>query len=916
MASAAQSSPPLSPTSPAPPSDGAAAASHRLSPPPRSLSPSLAATVAAASVAPAVPPERISSWLGIPPSVPVPNAVAAAPAADGRPSSPFLTVPTTSISPSPPQAANVAEDLNIRDYSPLPPIEARPLTPTGSFVDLPFVSAVVSPADPTSVDSPRRRSTSRRRPTIATRRGTSVRRRHTGDAEADAYRSGDSAGSLPRSRPAHVLAWDELCCDIPLPKKKKAAGEHSKKESGGVRRVLDGISGSVASGEMLAIMGSSGAGKTTLLNCLSGRLEAATKLSEGTITYDGAPRDARLWRRVAAFVEQDDALRAQLTVRETVAYAARLRLPAADLRPAEKLAVADAMIRNLRLARCADSRVGDDDARGVSGGERKRTAIAQELVGCPDILFLDEPTSGLDSSSAVAVIETLRRDAVHSGRIVVATIHQPSWALLSLFDKVVFLAAGGVAYFGPPRAAARHFARLGHKVPANQNPADFFMDLLTVDHSKTEEDIVKDLERVARIKAAYKYRPDPAHALPGTSFSVINTAAAAADAGLSSKKDSVDATAAAAAAAMAEVEPRATSFSTIVATPAELPHEPELDSTVPVVTAVDPEVSKKLTAGADAATALDLEAGDRTAAGLPRSVTLDRWANSWFSEFRVLMERTALETVRDRSFLVAGLVRSIAVLILIGFSYFRLRRDQPGINDRVGVLFFWPVNLIFTTITPVVLTFPLERTVMKRERAAGAYRVSTFFLTKLIASCAVTTVFALVGSVPLYFMLGLRLDTDPAMHFFAWVLAQWLTTMVATAVGLTVGAAVRSQKVAQVAGPLSTVVFLLYGGGLTNFHDIAYPFAIFKWISPVAYAFRANMINEFSGLNDFSCNGAATPTSCITNGDAVLAYYSADDIPYGTSVGALVALFAGFSFLAYLLLLLLHKPRSSRMAAK
>ncbi|KAJ1567982.1 hypothetical protein HK405_004047, partial [Cladochytrium tenue] len=118
---------------------------------------------------------------------------------------------------------------------------------------------------------------------------------------------------------------------------------------------------------------------------------------------------------------------------------------------------------------------------------------------------------------------------------------------------------------------------------------------------------------------------------------------------------------------------------------------------------------------------------------------------------------------------------------------------------------------------------------------------------------------------------------------------------------------------AQVACPLSTVVFLLNGGGLTNFHDIAYPFVIIKWISPVAYAFRANMINEFSGLNDFSCDGAATPTSCITSGDAVLAYYSANDIPYGTSAGALVALFAGFSFLENLLL---HKPRSSRMAAK
>ncbi|KAJ1568110.1 hypothetical protein HK405_003613, partial [Cladochytrium tenue] len=156
------------------------------------------------------------------------------------------------------------------------------------------------------------------------------------------------------------------------------------------------------------------------------------------------------------------------------------------------------------VTRFADSRVGDDDARGVLGAKRKRTAIAQELIGCPDILFL--------SSSVHAVTETLRRDAVHSGHIVVATINQPSWAQLSLFNKVVFLAAGVVAYFGPPRTAARYPCQpeLGRF---------FFMDLLTVDHSKTEEDVVKDLGHVACIKAAYKYRPHPAQALPGAPFS-------------------------------------------------------------------------------------------------------------------------------------------------------------------------------------------------------------------------------------------------------------------------------------------------------------------------------------------------------------------------------------------------------------
>lgn len=156
---------------------------------------------------------------------------------------------------------------------------------------------------------------------------------------------------------------------------------------------------------------------------------------------------------------------------------ATLRLPEGTSLP-EKWARVDEIIGLLGLGKARDTKIGTPDKKGISGGERKRTAIAMEMVTDPAVLFLDEPTSGLDTFTAYSVVSQLR-DLARAGRTVVATIHQPSSKTFMLFDDLLLLAEGRVIYHGPVSEVLAYFATLGHTCPSYMNPADFlFMEVL------------------------------------------------------------------------------------------------------------------------------------------------------------------------------------------------------------------------------------------------------------------------------------------------------------------------------------------------------------------------------------------------------------------------------------------------------
>ncbi|XVE91354.1 hypothetical protein REPUB_Repub01dG0002400 [Reevesia pubescens] len=238
------------------------------------------------------------------------------------------------------------------------------------------------------------------------------------------------------------------------------------------RSVLNGVSGVVRPGELLAMLGPSGSGKTTLLTALGGRLTG--KLS-GTITYNGRPFSSSM-KRKTGFVAQDDVLYPHLTVLETLTYAAFLKLPK-ELSREEKIEQAELIIVELGLTRCRNNVVGGPLLRGISGGERKRVSIGLEMLVNPSLLLLDEPTSGLDSTTAHRIMVALRRLA-HGGRTVITTIHQPSSGLYRMFDKVLVLSEGCPIYCGQADQAMEYFSSIG-LIPGFNflNPADFLLDL-------------------------------------------------------------------------------------------------------------------------------------------------------------------------------------------------------------------------------------------------------------------------------------------------------------------------------------------------------------------------------------------------------------------------------------------------------
>ncbi|ORY42611.1 hypothetical protein BCR33DRAFT_851653 [Rhizoclosmatium globosum] len=239
------------------------------------------------------------------------------------------------------------------------------------------------------------------------------------------------------------------------------------------KTILQGVTGEIRSKRMTAIIGPSGAGKTTFMNVLMGKVSR----TGGELFINGEKTEMHLYRKIIGYVPQEDIMINDLTVRENVLHSARVRLPR-HWTSSQINNHVENVLKALNLSHVANSCIGDENTRGISGGQRKRVNIAMELAAAPLAIFLDEPTSGLDSTSSLDVANILHSVA-SLGLTIVAVIHQPRIEIFRKFDDVLMIAPGGrVAYLGPTSLAKQYFEILGFEFEPMANASDTLMDIL------------------------------------------------------------------------------------------------------------------------------------------------------------------------------------------------------------------------------------------------------------------------------------------------------------------------------------------------------------------------------------------------------------------------------------------------------
>ncbi|KAG2285383.1 hypothetical protein Bca52824_044987 [Brassica carinata] len=281
----------------------------------------------------------------------------------------------------------------------------------------------------------------------------------------------NSMERCPRDTPRVTATLGELLMNVEdarndqrIKKSFSLCGNSSSNDSAlNTKILLNGISGEAHEGEMMAVLGASGSGKSTLIDALANRI--AKDSLRGSITLNGEVLESRLQKVISAYVMQDDLLFPMLTVEETLMFSAEFRLPR-SLSKKKKKARVQSLIDQLGLRSAARTMIGDEGHRGVSGGERRRVSIGIDIIHDPIILFLDEPTSGLDSTKS------------QSGSIVIMSIHQPSYRIMGLLDRLIFLSRGNTVFSGSPTHLPQFFFEFDHPIPENENKTEFALDLI------------------------------------------------------------------------------------------------------------------------------------------------------------------------------------------------------------------------------------------------------------------------------------------------------------------------------------------------------------------------------------------------------------------------------------------------------
>ncbi|KAL2917532.1 hypothetical protein HK105_202815 [Polyrhizophydium stewartii] len=272
-----------------------------------------------------------------------------------------------------------------------------------------------------------------------------------------------------------------------------------------------------------------------------------------------------------------------------------------------------------------------------------------------------------------------------------------------------------------------------------------------------------------------------------------------------------------------------------------------------------------------------------------------QWPSSWTGELATLLQRNAVDLSRDKATLGASLGQSVFLFIVIGFIFFKLSADTGGVQSRVGLLFFICINQTFGVVMPTISVFPIQRIIIRRERAGGSYRSSSAYIAKVISSLPLPLIGCLVFGIPVYWMTGLQAQVN---KFFTFVCILLIHAFSANALGLMIGAGVPDVRVGLIIGPLINIIFILFGGQLVNLDKVPVVLRWIQWVSIISYTNKALNQNEFYGLTLAPCSPGGM---CYSSGELVVSSFSLNSPSLWMSAGSNLIIAFGFYFIGYLL---------------
>ncbi|ODM94415.1 ATP-binding cassette sub-family G member 1 [Orchesella cincta] len=576
---------------------------------------------------------------------------------------------------------------------------------------------------------------------------------------------------LPNHPPV-TLEFNELNFSVIDSPSKKAVGSFRPYVAKQMKPILKDASGIFKPGELTAIMGPSGAGKSTLMNILAGY---KTQNVQGSIIVSGKSRDLAQFRKMSCYIMQDDVLLPHLTVYESMKYAAQLKLPLKTTKSQKELVIKE-ILDIIGLTKCQNVK-----ASSISGGQRKRLAIALELINNPPIMFFDEPTSGLDSASCYSCV-TLLKALAQGGRTIIATIHQPSARIFEQFDSLYLLEDGHCLYRGPTRSVVPFIARQGLQCPPYHNPADFIIEIASGDYGNQWIGILAN-----------------ATALSSDSLISSNSSGLA--------NDCIE------DGALEEVQDESI---TLTSKAKEFQREVgniNHDEEVTVIL-IESESNPKC---------ITTSVHDES--------RLAQFANQFFT----LLRRSFLCISRDMMLTRLRIATTLIVGLLVGSIYHGAGNDAESVINNLGNLFFGLLFITLSSLMPTLLTFPLERGVLVREHLNCWYSLKSYFIARTCADLPFQVLFPFLYVVIMYYM-----SDQPQEAFRFWIVAGMhiCISLVAQSLGLLIGAACHVQNAVFI-GPVTAIPMFLFAGFIVSIESVPIYLRWISWFAYPKYSFQS-----------------------------------------------------------------------------